>query len=195
MKRVVLSTLVFAAVLAAQIAPVPNQWQEARRGQNSDAVKQALQLSDEQITQLRDVRKAEFEAIRPVTQQLRENQQLLRDKIGAGAAAAEVGQIMLDMEALKAQVRQIHENSRNQLLGVLDATQQGLLEKLKEAATLQPAIGQATGLGLLERGQGRSAMGGMRRGGSQATQMFGPQMMRNGKRGPGANSWAPSQPQ
>jgi len=136
MKRTMLSLFIFAAMAVAQTGSAPGQPPQGRQGPRLEAVKQALQLTDEQINRLREIRKADFEAVRPIGQQMREKGQLLREK-QAGAPAAEVGQIVLELEGLKTQLRQIHENSQNEAIGVLSASQQDLLEKLKEAIRLQ----------------------------------------------------------
>ena len=185
MKRTMLSLFIFAAMAVAQTGSAPGQPPQGRQGPRLEAVKQALQLTDEQINRLREIRKADFEAVRPIGQQMREKGQLLRENIQAGAPAAEVGQIVLELEGLKTQLRQIHENSQNEAIGVLDASQQELLEKLKEAIRLQAAIGHARALGLLGGGPQRPSMAPMGPGGRGGARLPQGWMAPRGRRGPG----------
>lgn len=115
----------------------------------TEALKSALNLTDDQITKLRDLRKAEFEALKPLLEQWRANRQALRDKVQAGADAAEIGKLVLAGEALRKQIQESRESYHKQALAILTPAQQTALSKLEEAAKLLPAIGQARALNLL----------------------------------------------
>lgn len=141
MVRLALPALLLAGILAAQpFGPGAG---------GTEALKSALNLTDDQITKLRDLRKAEFEALRPLLEQWRTNRQALRDKVQAGADATEIGKLVLAGEALRKQIQESRESYHKQALAILTPAQQAALSKLEEAAKLLPAIGQARALNLL----------------------------------------------
>ncbi len=138
-----LPALLAAALLAAQpFGPGPGAG-------GTETLKSALNLTDDQITKLRDLRKAELEALKPLLDQWRTNRQALRDKVQAGGDAAEIGKLVLAGEALRKQIRESRESFHKQALAILTPAQQTALSKLEEAAKLLPAVGQAWALNLL----------------------------------------------
>jgi Spy/CpxP family protein refolding chaperone len=153
--RLALPALLLAAMVAAQpFGPGPGAG-------GTEALKSALNLTDDQITKLRDLRKAEFEALKPLLEQWRTNRQALRDKVQAGGDAAEIGKLVLAGEALRKQIQETQDSYHKQALAILTPTQQSALSKLEEAAKLLPAIGQARALNLLTgpAGFGRGGRG------------------------------------
>lgn len=161
MKRILLSACVFAAVLAAQTAPPMGEGPRPFGGPRMDAVKTALNLTDDRITRLVDLQKARREELRPAMENLRETTVALKEKVEAADDPAEIGSLVLRIETLRKQIKGIHEDYHNRAVGVLDATQQDLLQKLVEAIKLQPAIGQAHALNLLEAPEARGQVNRM----------------------------------
>ena len=77
MKRIILSLCVFTVVLAAQ-APLPErQEQSGPRTPRLDAVKSVLNLTDSQVTQLRELRVARREELRTVLESIRSKKRCL----------------------------------------------------------------------------------------------------------------------
>lgn len=114
-----------------------------------EALKSALNLTDDQITKLRELRKAEWDALAPVREQLRTNRQAYREKLQAGGDPAEIGRLALAGEQLRKKAQEIRQSYHKQALAVLTPAQQSALAKLEEAAKLAPAIGQAVALNLI----------------------------------------------
>ena len=144
MIRFVLPFMAFAVALTAQ----PFRGGGLGPG-GTEALKSALDLTDDQITKLRELRKAELEALKPVLEQMRANRQALRDKVQAGGDPAEIGKLVLAGKTLRQQIQESNESYHKQALAILTPAQQTSLAKLEEAAKLVPAIGQARALNLL----------------------------------------------
>jgi Spy/CpxP family protein refolding chaperone len=141
-----------------------------------EELKTYLGLTDTQIQALQQLRRQEMEALQPVHQQMQEKQRTLREQIQAGSTdAAGLGRLLLEIEALRKSVGEIHKKFHEQAVNSLSADQKTKLNALAEAGKLQPTIGQATALGLLEPPQGPGAGPGFGMG-------FGP---RGPGRGPG----------
>jgi hypothetical protein len=147
--------------------------QDAPAGPAQNALKTALGLSDQQISQLIQLRKDERQALQPVRQQMQDTAKALRD---ASAAAnpdpTAVGKLTLQLRGLREQVLQTNKTYHNQALALLDDTQKTKLENIQQSlqrlARAQAAIRAATALNLLEppaRGkavQGAGAGAGVR---------------------------------
>jgi Spy/CpxP family protein refolding chaperone len=133
-----------AAALFAQSPPQPP---EAR----FDEVKAAVGLTDEQVSQLLQLRRDERQALRLTFQPMREKQRALHESLQAGGAdPTTLGQLLLDIENLKQQARDTNDQFQTQALGLLSNEQKANLQTLEEAAKLRSTIGQATGLNLLK---------------------------------------------
>ena len=175
MKTLILAMSLCAFTLMAQ--------PPADRGPRTpEALKTALNLTDQQVTQMQEIQRQRFEASRDLRQQIQAKQRELREAIQGGASSASaLGQLLLDTDALRKQIQDQDSRFRDQLQGVLDAEQKQKLGQLQAAADLMPAVGQARMFGLLERPEESGAGLGFRpgRGGGG---MMGPGMMQ----GPGA---------
>ncbi|MCW5979107.1 MAG: periplasmic heavy metal sensor [Bryobacteraceae bacterium] len=175
----VLPLFVFAAVLAAQPGPGRGGPMGPRGG--GEALKSALSLTDDQVTKLRELRKAQFDETKSVLQKLRENRASMRTLLDQGSDAAAIGNLVLASKTLREQIRDTNASYHKQAVAVLNATQQETLKKIEEAAGLVPAIGQARALNLLERpaGGGPEAGGMMGMpGGRPFDGEFGPRRLR-----------------
>lgn len=125
-----------------------------------DQLKQALGLSDDQVTQLVDLRKQEREALRPVFAQMRDKRKAVQDAMQAGGTdAAALGNLLIEMQNLRKQVRDSNLQYRDKALGVLNADQKAKLKALEEAEKLAPAIRQGVGLNLLAPPERPEGMG------------------------------------
>lgn len=180
MKRILLPLCVFTAVLAAQAPPPGGQEPPGSRAPRLDAVTSALNLTDNQITQLKDLRVALGEESRNVFDSIRTNTAVLRENVEASGDPAEIGKLVLQINTLRTQARAINENYHERAVAVLDAGQQDQLQKMEEAMKLQPAIPQARALMLLGPPEDRET-GFMRAGrlGSQRAPALRRQQRRN----------------
>jgi Spy/CpxP family protein refolding chaperone len=144
LRKLVVPLLILAVAGFAQ--PFGGAW---TAGSTPQALKEALNLTDEQITKLRELRKAEWDALTPIREQLRANRQAYREKLEAGADPAEIGRLALAGRDLRRKAQEVRESYRKQALAVLTPAQQSALAKLEEAAKLMPAVAQARALNLL----------------------------------------------
>lgn len=113
-------------------------------------LKAYLGLSDSQIQALQQIRQQEAEALRTIHDELAQKQKTLGDQLQAGSTdAAALGRLLLDIQNLRKRIEDAQKSFRDQAANQLTAEQKTKLKALEEAAKLQPAIGQATGLNLL----------------------------------------------
>ncbi len=132
-----LPILAIAMGLAAQTPP-------------ADALKTYLNLQDAQIQTLQQIRRQQMQAAQSALSELAAKQKALRDQLEAGSTdAAALGKLLLEAEAARKRVQQIHDAYRAQAVGVLTAEQKTKLAALEQAQKLAPAIAEATALGLL----------------------------------------------
>jgi hypothetical protein len=134
----------------------------------------ALALTDAQVQQLIQISSDRMAANRSARTQIAAKEASLRDTLNAGgASAATVGQLVLDIDALRKQVKESDTSFSTTARAVLSASQLAQLKGLEDAAKLEPAIRQAIGLNLIAgpapaagRGFGGPMMGrGQMRGG------------------------------
>jgi Spy/CpxP family protein refolding chaperone len=146
------------------------------RQARAEQIKAALGLTDDQISQLVQLRRQERESLRTTVQQMREKRRTLQESLKAGGAdPATLGNLLLDVQKLRQQVRDTNEQYRVRALGLLDDAQRTKLQSLEEAARLQPAIRQAVGLNLLSPPNNRSANLGVQRLGARNLRGIRPQ--------------------
>jgi Spy/CpxP family protein refolding chaperone len=147
-----------------------------------NAVKDALNLTDGQLTQLRQVQQNRIQANRQLQDQIAERQRTLAQTLLQPAPdAATVGNLLLDANKLRKQIQANNETYRGTAANVLTADQKKKLQDLENALKLRTAIEQAMGLGLLtppaDAGPGAGPLGfGSRR-------PPGGEMMRRGWQG------------
>jgi protein CpxP len=116
-----------------------------------DALKTYLALTDAQITQLKDLRKNNFDTnVKPVMDQIHTKQQALRALLQtSNPDSAAVGQLTVEIKALHEQIRSLRANLDKQAAALLTPDQQAKLADLQKAAALLPAIHQAMAVGLI----------------------------------------------
>jgi Spy/CpxP family protein refolding chaperone len=151
-------------------------------------VKAYLNLTDTQIQQIQAARQGSLDSVKTLQTQVQAKDQALRDLLDKGSTdAAAVGKLMLDINALHKQVKTLMDGVQQRAVSFLSADQKAKLKALEDAAKMQPAIGQAAGLGLLQPPQGGPGIGfGGPRGmpGGMSGRMPGRMMQRDPGAGP-----------
>jgi Spy/CpxP family protein refolding chaperone len=143
--------LVFAGVCFAQTS---------RPAGGQQALQAFLGLTDQQMTQLRQMRQQQMQAERPAMQQINSKQRELNQLLATpGADPAAVGKLMIEIANLRKSAPQPGRTLQNQALAVLTPEQKTKLTQLQEAQKLIPAINQATMLGLIEPLERPAGMG------------------------------------
>jgi Spy/CpxP family protein refolding chaperone len=180
-KAILLATLLSAPLLA-QPGPGPH----GPHGQaNLDALKQVLELSDQQVADLKAARESFFtNELRPIMQQIREKRQALREEMQKESPnAAIVGQFQVETAELAKQIKAKHAAQAEQLRASLTDAQKAKLTQLQQAAELMPAVHQARALSLIDPPEG-----GFEGRGFGRRMGFGPMraLGRPGMRGPAA---------
>jgi len=129
-----------AAAAFAQSFPTPDV----------SALKTYLNLTDAQVTSLQAIRTQQRTALSNTHQQLQQKQQSLNSLLSGGSTDPNaVGQLVLDIQALRKQVSTANSSLQAQAVSVLTADQKTKLNALQDAAKLQPAIREAEFLFLL----------------------------------------------
>jgi len=118
------------------------------------AVKEYLGLSDSQIQQLQDLRKQQIEETQSIRQQIREkNQELVTLRRQTNPDPTRVGQLVLELQRLREQLRNINQNYHERALALLDSSQKAKLDELTKQATrmnrVRAVVNGATALNLL----------------------------------------------
>lgn len=133
-----------------------------------------LSLTDAQVQSLQQLRQTQRTTVQPLMQQLMTKQQSLQNQLASGASAATLGTLLQDIEALQKQIQQAQTTYQAQALNLLTADQKTKLQALQDAAKLQPAIREATSLGLMSPPAGQGGRGGGRGFGAGGGAGFGP---------------------
>ncbi|MFB3777593.1 MAG: Spy/CpxP family protein refolding chaperone [Bryobacteraceae bacterium] len=109
------------------------------------AVKAALELSDQQVKQLFELRQEERQALQPLRQQVQEKRAALKEaREAANPNAATVGQLVLDLEKLAGQIRTLNEAYHAKALSLLTSAQREKLETLEKTSVPAQRARQAT---------------------------------------------------
>jgi len=114
-------------------------------------VKAYLSLSDAQMQSIEQIRPQGGESLRTVMEQMHQKHQALSEALKTNKDAATVGQLMLDVQALRKREQELQKNLHEQAVNLLTADQKAKLAKLEEAAKLSQTIEQATMLNLIAR--------------------------------------------
>lgn len=125
------------------------------------AAQSYLNLTDAQISQLKQLRQSEMAALKPIFQQIGPLRETLRTQEQSGSPdASAVGKLVLSIQALEQQTEPIRSSYQQQAQAVLTADQKTKLAALESAAALIPAIHEASGLNLLTPPKGEFGPGG-----------------------------------
>jgi Spy/CpxP family protein refolding chaperone len=154
--------LVTAALSASTLLAQPGPGRGPRGEANLDSLKQVLELTDQQVTDLKAARQTFFEnELRPIMEQVREKRQALREEIRQDSPNASiVGQLQVEIAELGNQAKAKRAEHAEQLRATLTDAQRVKLDELQAAANLLPAIQQARGLSLLDSPERGFGMGG-----------------------------------
>lgn len=173
MKRMISMAILTATVLLAQGpgGPGPRGRQFAGGKQAGagpariGAVREALDLTDSQVQQLRDLRKSQMEALKPTFEQMRTKQEALKKEMDTdNPNPATVGQLTVELKALRKSIADGQAERVSKAQAILTPEQQDKLKGLKDARGRMPAVQQAMVLGLLAPPEGAGAQ--MMRGGA-----------------------------
>src|SRR5262245_4937376 len=114
-------------------------------------IKAYLSLTDAQLQSLQAIQDSRSQAQQAIYNQISQKYTTLNQLLEAGnASAVQVGQLLLDINALQKQTTGNDGPYKTQALNVLTADQKAKLPKLTEALQLQPAAGQAGMLLLID---------------------------------------------
>ena len=150
----ILSILTLAGALLAQ-GPGPGEPRgfgphRMAMTARTDKVQTYLNLTDSQIQSLQQLRQSEMAALKPIMEQIRPLRQSLHSQMQSGSSdAAAVSKLMQSIQALEQQAAPIRSSFQQQALALLTADQKTKLAALESAASLMPAVHEATALNLL----------------------------------------------
>ena len=158
-------------------------------GMHSEALNSYLNLTEQQVAELKTARQTSREESRPIMQALREKGQALREEMRMESPnPGVIGDLTVEVKDLRDQLKAARTAQRNQLLGLLTEEQRGQVEELERVISLQAAAHQAAAMNFIE-GPERSP--GMRGGrGGKGRPGFGPRGRMRGP-GPGGPSGGP----
>ncbi len=176
MKRVILSMIVFAGMLAAQpfgpggpgVPPEGAPEPGARLAALAEVFNMEPADLAEKVKALREQQRAQMEGMRAEFQELRDLREQLKAAVEAENAAqntAVIGELVLQIEAKQEEIKAAHEQNREAVRNIIKSwgpDAEAGLAKLEEAAELMPALAQARmilGLGADGR-RGRRGKGG-----------------------------------
>ena len=150
MMKIVVALLLSTPLLVAQVGDV--QFQAVHVGMGGhENLKDYLSLSDDQIRQLQDLRREQFERMQPAMQAMAETQRTLDEALEAASPDPTViGQLTLELRKHREAMPGSRDAMREMALGVLDSGQRVKLDALEEAISLQPTAQQAMSLNLLD---------------------------------------------
>jgi Spy/CpxP family protein refolding chaperone len=146
-----LAMLLSVAVVFAQRGPLGGG---PRMGAvQTDLIKSFLNLSEQQLQDLKNLQTSFRDAAHPLMQQIREKAQTLRQTMEQNSSA-DVTQLKADLASLQSQVKDLRAQNRNQALGILTEDQKTNLATLQKVLEMMPTAHQALGLSLLEGPEG-----------------------------------------
>ena len=148
------------------LAQEPPEGPRGPQGFRGEALKQHLQLTEQQQEDLKANRQALREAIQPLMRQMREKRNLLRNEMQSETPnAGTIGQLNVEIKELGEQMKAARESSRAEAVALLDSNQQVALAELQRALELQGVARQAAAANLLAAPEGAFGMyAGMGRG-------------------------------
>ncbi|OFW13151.1 MAG: hypothetical protein A3H27_07190 [Acidobacteria bacterium RIFCSPLOWO2_02_FULL_59_13] len=185
-----------AALLFSGAAPLLAQESTAPQPRRPvEALKTILDLTDQQLQQLGDLRQAHQQQIQRVNTRRRELAQQQRELLQSeNPDPAQLGSLLLEQRNLRQRIQAAAKTYRESALGVLTQTQRDKITQIQEALKLVPQAGPLAAFGLIEgpghrhrfnrriHGPGPGPMGGE----APAQPMGGPGfggMMMGGQRG------------
>jgi Spy/CpxP family protein refolding chaperone len=167
-------TVLSMAIILASSGLLAQRGERGPRGPRGDrdrsesqqqTLKEAIDLSDEQLSNINDLRRANRNEIREIFQSTRENGMQLREEMQKESPdAAAVGQLMIDAQSAPKRAAAKHRELSAALGGVLTDEQSSKLAELGNDPASRMAQMQARRLGLTERPERDGGRGFGRRG-------------------------------
>ena len=170
-KSVAIATI--AAGLATLAVAAPAKGRHHRGGaQNFDALKTYLALSDDQVTAIKDARKAQFESMKASFPEIQAKRKAMHEALQSGTAdPATLGNMQLEQQATRKKLQADRAAFSDRLLNTLNPDQKAKLDELK--GKHDAAARQAMRLGLLKFDRAAEGSNGASRGfGRRNTQRF-----------------------
>jgi|GEM_PF-5877947 len=158
-------TLVATTALVAQRGPRGDRAMgEGMRAPNFDALVAALELTDAQLTSLQENSQAGRESMKALFEQIGPLHEQLKAELDADAPnSAVVGELTVQLDAVRDQIKEAKEKTRADALSILTPSQQEALTAIVESEERSRekfgVIRTAAMLGLLERGPGMGRRG------------------------------------
>jgi len=119
--------LVLMGASALAQTPVPT-----RQSGGARALRQQLQLTDDQVTQIREIRRQQAESLRPQREQVRTAARSLKDMTdAANPDPAAVGKQFLALKGLRSQLRDAQKDWNQKAMAVLTPDQQAKLKEMR----------------------------------------------------------------
>ncbi len=140
-----------AAVAAVTHAAAQPLARRAGQGGGIPAVKQFLNLSDQQIQELTALRKEQQNTLAPLHKQIQEKAAALAEaRKATNPDPTAIGQLVLDVQRLRERVQSVNREYHEKALALLDATQKEKLTALENVTRRAAgARGAAAGAGAL----------------------------------------------
>ncbi|MBI1955034.1 MAG: Spy/CpxP family protein refolding chaperone, partial [Acidobacteria bacterium] len=157
--------VVLAPICALFLAGLAQAQEPPKPPAPGDAVKKILDLTDQQVQQLKDLRQSNGEKVRGLMTQMRDLEKQRRDLLqSSNPDPAQVGALVLQLRSLQQQVQAAQKSYHDAALGVLTETQKQKVTQIQEALKLVRQAGPLAAFGLLEGpgpGAGGPGPGGM----------------------------------
>ncbi len=119
----------------ATVAETPNNPSNALQ-----TVIRFLQLRPDQVEQLQQLLQARQEQVAPLLQAIAELENRLRELLDSGGSPPDVGQVVIEIHALQAQIAQFQASFLANFDNLLDPDQRQRLEALRLAARVKPLL-------------------------------------------------------
>jgi Spy/CpxP family protein refolding chaperone len=142
------SGMMFAQAPAppAQPQSPAQRWQQ-RRGQMFDRMATKLNLTDDQKQQARSIMQSARESAQPITQQLKQNRQALRDAVKAGKTDADIDQLAASTGTLMGQATAIRTKAFAKVYAMLTPEQRTKADQLGGHGMFMRGHGRGHGAG------------------------------------------------
>jgi len=115
------------------------------------AAQRILDLNDQQVQQLADLRKAHADSLSAIRTQRRDLATTIADLLkSANPDPAQLGSLILQEKALRQQIQTANEQYHTNALALLTETQKQKVSQIQEALKLAPQAGPLAALGLIE---------------------------------------------
>ena len=112
-------------------------------------VRYLVDMSPPQVERFVELRQLLRECVAPRREALKELKAQLKEALSQGAPSEEIGDLVIEIHALKQEIRRCHAAYQEAFGDMLDDEQLAKMERLQAAARLRPVIHAFSALGLL----------------------------------------------